>query len=215
MVNQLAQASAAACDPRRHRGDSIYRLIEEWRRAIVQSAKPPKSTTNSNVAAAPSVSPPKPPVEKSSGSGFFITQAGHLLTNAHVVSNCAAISVKTSDGGTAAHVVATNENDDLAILKVDGGSCEDGRFKDDARAPDRKPGGAGNCTGRVRVARTWLARALAMSQSRAIFLVFIHGVRRRTMPPGARFRCLKTTPSGFALPSCNSAKRSQLSHCVN
>ena len=71
----------------------------------------------------PSVSPPKPPVEKSSGSGFFITQAGHLLTNAHVVSNCAAISVKTSDGGTAAHVVATNENDDLAILKVDGGAA--------------------------------------------------------------------------------------------
>ena len=102
---------------------SIYRLIEEWRRAIVQSAKPPKGTTNSKVAAAPSVSPPKPPVEKSSGSGFFITQAGHLLTNAHVVNDCAAISVKTNDGSTAAHVVATDENDDLAILKVDGGAA--------------------------------------------------------------------------------------------
>ena len=99
---------------------SIYRLIEEWRRAIVQSAK---GTTNSNVAAAPSVSPPKSPVEKSSGSGIFITQAGHLLTNAHVVSDCAAISVKTNDGGTAAHVVATDEKDDLAILKVDGGAA--------------------------------------------------------------------------------------------
>ena len=102
---------------------SIYRLIEEWRRAIVQSARPPKGTTNSNVAAAPSVSPPKPPVEKSSGSGFFITPAGHLLTNAHVVSDCAVISVKTNDGSTAAHVVATDENDDLAILKVDGGAA--------------------------------------------------------------------------------------------
>jgi hypothetical protein len=27
----------------------------------------------------------------------------------------------SNDGGTAAHVVATNEIDDLAILKVDGG----------------------------------------------------------------------------------------------
>jgi hypothetical protein len=79
-------------------GVSIYRLIEEMRRAIVQSANP-------NVATAPSISskPPsmtvavpqnKVPQTKSTGSGFFLTQAGHLLTNAHVVSDCKIISVK-------------------------------------------------------------------------------------------------------------------------
>ena len=32
---------------------------------------------------------------------------------------------------------------------------------------------------------------------------------------GPRFRCLKATPSGFALSSRNSCEESQLSHCVN
>jgi S1-C subfamily serine protease len=96
---------------------SIYRLIEEWRRAIVQSAK---GTTSSNVAAAPSVSPPKPPVEKSSGSGFFVTQAGHLLTNAHVVGDCTTIHVKSSDGQTGvAKVIAADQNNDLALLRLE------------------------------------------------------------------------------------------------
>src|SRR5262245_35355197 len=63
---------------------SIYRLIEEMRRAIVQSANP-------KVATAPSISPELPsrtpavpqnkvPQTKGTGSGFFVTQAGHLLT---------------------------------------------------------------------------------------------------------------------------------------
>ena len=104
---------------------SIYRLIEEWRRAIVQS----KGGINTNVAAAPpaatqtpgtKIPSAKPPVETSSGSGIFVTQEGHLLTNAHVVSDCSAISVKTNDDGeAAARVLATNENDDLALLKID------------------------------------------------------------------------------------------------
>jgi S1-C subfamily serine protease len=93
---------------------SIYRLIEEWRRAIMQSKG------GINTKRTPTVPPAKAPVETSSGSGFFVTQAGHLLTNAHVVSDCTTISVKSNDGkiGTA-RVVATDENDDLALLKID------------------------------------------------------------------------------------------------
>jgi S1-C subfamily serine protease len=93
---------------------SIYRHVEEWRRAIMQSKGgiPPSRT--------PTVPPAKAPVERSSGSGFFVTQAGHLLTNAHVVSDCTTISVKSNDGQTGtARVVATDENDDLALLKIE------------------------------------------------------------------------------------------------
>jgi S1-C subfamily serine protease len=103
---------------------SIYRLIEEMRRAIVQSANP-------NVATAPSISskppsmavavpPNKMPQTKFTGSGFFLTQAGHLLTNAHVVRDCKIISIK-SNGGQAgvAQVIAVDQNDDLAVLKLE------------------------------------------------------------------------------------------------
>jgi S1-C subfamily serine protease len=56
----------------------------------------------------------------STGSGFFVTQAGHLLTNAHVVGHCTTISVKSSDGQTGvAKVIATDQNDDLALLKLE------------------------------------------------------------------------------------------------
>ena len=103
---------------------SIYRLIEEIRRAIVQSANP-------NVATAPSISseprsntPAEPqnkvPQTKSTGSAFFVTHAGHLLTNAHVVSDCRSISVKSSGGQAGiAQVIAVDQNDDLALLKLE------------------------------------------------------------------------------------------------
>ena len=102
----------------------IYRLIEEMRRAIVKS-------TNPNVAAAPSISPEPPsmtpavpqnkvPQTKSTGSGFFVTQVGHLLTNAHVVGGCTTISVKNSGGQAGvAQVIAVDQNDDLALLKLE------------------------------------------------------------------------------------------------
>jgi len=103
---------------------SIYRLIEEMRRAIVKS-------TNPNVATAPSISPEPPsmtpavpqnkvPQTKSTGSGFFVTQVGHLLTNAHVVGGCTTISVKNSGGQAGvAQVIAVDQNDDLALLKLE------------------------------------------------------------------------------------------------
>jgi S1-C subfamily serine protease len=100
---------------------SFYRLVEQMRRAIVQSANP-------NVATAPSISPSmtpagpqnKVPQTKATGSGFFVTQAGHLLTNAHVVSGCTIVSVKSSGGQAGvARVIAVDQNDDLALLKLE------------------------------------------------------------------------------------------------
>ena len=89
------------------------------RRAIVQSANP-------NVATPPSITPEPPsmmpavPQTKYTGSGFFVTQAGHLLTNAHVVSGCTIVSVKRSGGqARVARVIAVDQNDDLALLKLD------------------------------------------------------------------------------------------------
>ncbi len=56
----------------------------------------------------------------STGSGFFVTHDGHLLTNAHVIKDCKVVQTRRADGDVAdARVVATSIGDDLALLKVE------------------------------------------------------------------------------------------------
>lgn len=63
---------------------------------------------------------PDAPALSSTGSGFFVTRDGHLLTNAHVVKGCKAVQARRADGDVAdARVVATSIGDDLALLKVE------------------------------------------------------------------------------------------------
>jgi S1-C subfamily serine protease len=52
-----------------------------------------------------------------SGTGFFVTRQGHVVTNAHVVERCRAVSVTPSNGETmTATVVGTDKSNDLALL---------------------------------------------------------------------------------------------------
>jgi hypothetical protein len=55
-----------------------------------------------------------------SGTGFFITEDGFLVTNEHVVHDATQICVLTSAGSTPARVVKVDEASDLALLKADG-----------------------------------------------------------------------------------------------
>ena len=57
---------------------------------------------------------------KGSGTGFFITEDGYLITNFHVVSGSTSCMVKTRKGKFPARVVKTDEKNDLALLKVIG-----------------------------------------------------------------------------------------------
>lgn len=57
---------------------------------------------------------------KASGSGFFITADGYLITNNHVVKGARKIKVKNSAGAFAAEVVRVDEINDLALVKVAG-----------------------------------------------------------------------------------------------
>lgn len=67
------------------------------------------------LAAGPSVA------QMSSGTGFFVTRNGHLITSLHVVDGANEISIKTYDGKLfRATVLASDRNNDLVVLKVDG-----------------------------------------------------------------------------------------------
>ncbi len=58
------------------------------------------------------------------GSGFFVTRDGYLVTNHHVVKDAQKIEVKYRDQVLPAKVVADDEADDLAVLKVEGGNFQ-------------------------------------------------------------------------------------------
>jgi S1-C subfamily serine protease len=57
----------------------------------------------------------------STGTGFFVSSQGHVLTNHHVVDNCNAITVALNDSiSTSARVVGRDAKNDLALLATTG-----------------------------------------------------------------------------------------------
>ncbi len=66
------------------------------------------------------VGPPRQRVEESLGSAVIVSADGYLLTNNHVVANKDNIRAVLWDGRTTdARIVATDEDTDLAVLKID------------------------------------------------------------------------------------------------
>lgn len=68
---------------------------------------------------------------RGSGSGFFVSQDGHLLTNNHVIEGCARVSVKPSSAPRhlPATVIGTDKIDDLAVLAYSGQTRAVAKFR--------------------------------------------------------------------------------------
>jgi S1-C subfamily serine protease len=69
------------------------------------------------------VKPLQPPEDQSpqagTGSGFFVSKMGHVITNAHVVMGCKRLTVgDNANKQVPAEVVNTDRNNDLALLKL-------------------------------------------------------------------------------------------------
>ena len=79
---------------------------------LVREFKPRKESSSDN-----STSPENP---TASGSGFFITDDGYLITNNHVVKDATKIRLATSAGTIDAKVVQVDAANDLALLKAVG-----------------------------------------------------------------------------------------------
>jgi S1-C subfamily serine protease len=57
---------------------------------------------------------------KASGSGFFITEDGYLISNHHVVNGATKVRLVTSAGTIDAKVIQVDSANDLALLKAEG-----------------------------------------------------------------------------------------------
>lgn len=85
------------------------RLTREFKPQMVAKAREPRT--------------PSAPVESepsASGTGFFITNDGFALTNAHVVKGGAKFQLVTRAGRVAARVVKVDAANDIALLKAEG-----------------------------------------------------------------------------------------------
>jgi len=59
-------------------------------------------------------------IERSLGSGVIVDEAGHIVTNQHVIANADSIHVQLADGRVAdARIVGRDPDTDLAVLKID------------------------------------------------------------------------------------------------
>ena len=60
-------------------------------------------------------------IQNSLGSGVIVSKEGHILTNNHVVADVDEVQVQLNDGRTMrARVIGTDEDTDIAVLKIDG-----------------------------------------------------------------------------------------------
>ena len=74
------------------------------------------------------------PQAMSSGSGFFISPDGYIVTNNHVVENASDIKVTLKDGREfKATIVGRDEGTDLAVIKVEGKNFPFVDFENSAR----------------------------------------------------------------------------------
>lgn len=90
--------------------------------APVPAAPPAPAPTPAVVAPpvppAPPPAAPKPELSGSSGTGFFVS-AKRMLTNAHVVEGCEAVTISVGQTKGPGRVLARDKANDLAVLETD------------------------------------------------------------------------------------------------
>ncbi len=96
-------------------------MFFEW---SLEEAKQKPSTESPKEAKPPRPSQSDKPetgdAAKASGSGFFITDDGYLVTNNHVVDGANRLMVRTSGAVLPAKLIKADSVNDLAVLKVSG-----------------------------------------------------------------------------------------------
>jgi S1-C subfamily serine protease len=100
-------------------------MLAPWELGVRTILPPEPDVVNKEIESAPAPAEPAPTKETtdlvSTGTGFFVSESGDLLTNNHVVETCRDIKIRMPDRSVKdAKVLARDATNDLAVLKVDG-----------------------------------------------------------------------------------------------
>ena len=84
-------------------------------RAMIEAKQ--RATAQGDIAGSDEIASARP---MTSGTGFFITDDGYLITNQHVVGDRTAVRLFTADGSIAAKLIKVDKANDLVLLKTEG-----------------------------------------------------------------------------------------------
>ena len=110
------------------------RLAREWKphSAVAQEADPERGGRLVAVDEAPQFDEARPslPELASSGTGFYISAGGQILTNAHVVGECSSLAVESiGKPAVEARLVASDARNDLAVIQTKGRAPRTAAFR--------------------------------------------------------------------------------------
>ena len=92
--------------------------VEKLRKQIAALEKQNQSKPK-QVAKRPQPKKSAPPKSGSTGSGFFVSKLGHIITNEHVVRKCGSVTVgDNANKQVAASVLEADKRNDLALLRI-------------------------------------------------------------------------------------------------
>ena len=95
------------------------RRTAEWKPTPSRKVRVAKSKSSTAPKSAPTPKPSPPTKTGSSGSGFFVSKLGHVITNEHVVRDCGSVTVgDNAKKQVTVTIVEKDKRNDLALLKI-------------------------------------------------------------------------------------------------
>ena len=101
-------------------GKKVWKTTGEATKYVAEAKRNGVACGVQSVVAQPA---PKPrdnkTYEVSSGSGFYVSEAGHIVTNHHVVDGCKSMKIQSTGKVWNTTIIANDPQNDLALIKVD------------------------------------------------------------------------------------------------